>query len=174
MDLQHEIIQKIHELNKESIGWNVYDTDDGPQPNLYGKVTYTRDAFWVEKVTGGTIKELLSLLGNSPNDFCVVHGGEQDKFTIFYLPPFFIESKVLIQRVKVQQLDDEGLRLLQEEVQSEKNRARADHYREATVEIPENLYGQGLRHKDGKKSLVKFGTKTLEWTEQVPVPPFYD
>lgn len=168
-----KIVEKIHELNSQHVGWNLYDTEEGPQPNLRGRVTYTFDAFWKEKVDESVIRELLSLLRQSANDFCVVFDHEHNKFAIYQLPPVFIGSKVLMQRIKGAQLDDEGLRLLQEEVSSEKNMARVENYKEAEVETSENLYGPEIKYKDGKKTPIKISTKTLIATEQVPVMPFY-
>src|SRR5690606_19943970 len=136
-------------------------TQDGPQPNMSRhRITYTRDAFWVKEVKAETVKELLLLMSECPNDFSIVLDEEMERFVIHELSDFVFEFKTLVLKIHRDQLNEEGLRLLMTEVVDENNKDRVSLYQDAEETIPETLYGRSHDHTDGEKTLVTLNDKS--------------
>ncbi len=169
----------IKDFNKKHIGWNMYESQRGPQPNMRGRVTYTYDAFWKAKVDDDSINMLLRLLDSHPHDFMVSHeehDEEKKKYVFHYLLDPILSSKVLVLKIHRNQLSATATDQLDKLRDKKRNLERIALYKEADENLPEWIYGPQMKWVRGKKLTRTFHlplgkTKTLPGREVKQVAP---
>lgn len=166
----------LKKINEEHIGWNVFDTSDGPQGNTRHPIIYTRDAFWKKRVSLNTIKSILDIINTEPSSFSISHNEydkDQNKFVIHQLSDPLVLERVVVLKIHRLQLDPESIELLEKIRDDYDNNLRVEFYRMSEESYAEWVWGQKHRYEKKKSGTITLGGRIHGTNTIIKKHPFY-